>query len=124
LIWTFANLIYAEWSNGRTEYAKQWGYRAISFIASDPQHKVLNLRNHSFVYLWLARLSLTRGEITQARQHLQTALPWFTDAGRFLAFDYTHFLDFMSVFLVALGDYPLAARIFGAIDKISSLDKK
>jgi predicted ATPase/DNA-binding CsgD family transcriptional regulator len=118
LIWTFANLIYAEWSNGQTKNAEKWGQKAFSFVSSDPQLKTLNLRNHSFIFLWLARLAFTRGDISQARRHIQTTLLWFENAGRFLAFDYTHFLDFLAVLFTATGDYSLAARLFGAASEM------
>ena len=101
LIWTSANLIYAEWSNDLTKSAEHLGQKVFSFVSSDPQLKTLNLRNHSFVFLWLARLAFTRGDISQARQQCEyeeavlrlqdiLALETFTDAwedGRAMTID-------------------------------------
>jgi len=115
-IWAYANLVYAEWSNGHFEEAGYWERESFSYVDSDPQLKTLNFRNYCFVFLWLARLAFSRGEIYEARVYLQTAAPWFRAAGQSLAFDYVHFLDFLAVLFAFSGEPVLAAKLFGAIE--------
>ena len=118
LLWTFANLIYAEWSNDNFEQAEQIGYEALNYISSNPQIKVPNLRNYCFILLWLARLDLSNGRINRARQRIKKAVPSFRVLGGSLAFDYTHILDFLAVLFTREGDMMVAVKLFGAVDEM------
>jgi predicted ATPase/DNA-binding CsgD family transcriptional regulator len=118
LYFAFATLIYAHWSNGDYDQAERVGHAAIAVVPRQPPTSNWLLRNYGFLFLWLGRLAITRGDPCKGRTYIETAAAWFRKKSDDYAYDWSIFLDSLAVLLAAEGDPARAVQVFAAGDTI------
>ncbi len=108
--------IEVEWSEGNFDRAERFGQEAAPLLAAhSPGPQLLSYYRY---FLWLGRLALTLGNLTQTRQNFIAMLPWVKYELGVTPIDLVKVLDGLAVWCAAVGHMEQAAQIFGAEEEM------